>query len=74
MGVSVRENHQDLELVDRAACQIPQAYLKNEPSSCQDLWIPKMSSMGPGRNGCLARMALCVPSCSCSVRRGGRCS
>ena len=28
MGVSVWENHEDLELVDRAACHIPQTYLK----------------------------------------------
>lgn len=28
MGVSVWENHEDLELVDRAACQIPQTYLE----------------------------------------------
>jgi hypothetical protein len=32
MGVSVWENDEDLELVGRAACQIPQTFLeKNEP-------------------------------------------
>ena len=28
MGVSVWENHEDLELVGRAACQIPQTFLE----------------------------------------------
>ena len=28
MGVSVWENHEGLELVDRAACQIPQTILE----------------------------------------------
>jgi hypothetical protein len=32
MGISVWENHEDLELVGRAARQIPQTFLeKNEP-------------------------------------------
>jgi hypothetical protein len=48
MGVSVWENHEDLELVGRAACQIPPPQVLGTKSR------PQFASIRPPPSGCLA--------------------